>query len=70
MEIKLPRLGTGLNSVFEGSPIKLNNISGRLRTAGENVHMSETNVKQTVEKENAEAARDAREHKSFINVKA
>jgi hypothetical protein len=71
MAINLPRLGTGLESVFEGNPIKLNNVSGRLKVAGENVQTSEINVKQTVQKENTEAARDAQEHKSFIiDVKA
>jgi hypothetical protein len=70
MMINVPRFGTGLSPIFEGNPIKQSNVSGRLDIASENVQKSEANIKQTVEQKNVEAANDAKELKSFVNVKA
>lgn len=70
MMINVPRFGTGVSPIFEGSPIKQSNVSGKLDIASQNVQKSEANIKQTVGQKNVKAANDAKENKSFVNVKA
>ena len=68
--VSLPRFGTGLRPVFEGSPLRVSPVAGRLRMAGNNIAANSRIVKRGVAASNAKAVRDAKRSASSINVKA
>ncbi len=68
--VSLPRFGTGLRPIFEGSPLRVSPVAGRLRMAGNNITQNSATVKRNIAASNAQAMRNARQNTSFINVKA
>lgn len=70
MIVNLPRFGSGLRPVFEGSPLRVSPVAGRLRMAGNNITANSNTVKRKVATSNAKAIRDARKNTSFLDIKA
>ena len=69
MLINLPRFGTGIPPIFQGSPMNVPPVSGRLRMAAGNILSNRNTVRQLVARSNAKAMQDARKNTS-INIKA
>ena len=70
MIVNLPRFGTGIRPIFEGSPLRVSPVAGRLAMAGNNVAGNRNIIQRVVASSNAQARRDAKENKSFLDIKA
>lgn len=69
MLINLPRFGTGIPPIFQGSPMNVPPVAGRMRLAAGNILASRNTVQRLVARSNAKAMQDARKNTS-INIKA
>lgn len=69
MIINLPRFGTGISPIFQGSPMNVPPVAGRLRMAAGNILANRNTVQRLVARGNAKAIQDARKNTS-INIKA
>ncbi len=70
MIVSLPRFGTGIRSVFEGSPTSVIPVKGRLKMASRNIALNRNTIKRKVMAFNEKAIRDAKEVSSLVNIKA
>ena len=70
MQVALPRFGNGVASVFEGSPVKVSNVAGRLQMASSNLKANGHMIQQGVASSKAQAIRDAKEIVSNVSIKA
>ncbi|MEE8484198.1 MAG: hypothetical protein V3S46_06330 [Nitrospinota bacterium] len=70
MQVALPRFGNGMVSVFDGSPVKVSNVAGRLKMASSNLKATGRTIQQGVAQQNAKAIQDAKIQYSRINIKA
>lgn len=71
MQLNIPKMGTGLPSIFNGSPTKVPPPIGRLKAAGNNVSMNQKGVKKDVEGSNAKIEQYAKTPKSAgVDIKA
>lgn len=59
-------MGSGVKSVFDGSPIKVDNVAGRLNIASSNIKANFGKVQQEVASRNAQGMQYARENKSQV----
>lgn len=69
MIINLPRFGTGIPPIFQGSPMNVPPVAGRLKMAARNIMQNRSSIQRLVARGNSKALRDARKNTS-INLKA
>jgi hypothetical protein len=70
MIVQLPRFGTGVRSVFQGSPMSVPPVAGRLKMISRNLIAARNTTRRIVNASNQKAIRDAREINSLLSVKA
>lgn len=71
MQLNMPKMGSGLPSIFNGSPTKVPPAMGRLKAAGSNVSMNQKGVKREVQSGNSKVERYAKTPKTGgVDVKA
>ncbi len=71
MQINMVKFGTGVPAIFNGSPIKVPPVSGKLQMMGGNIEKSGGSTKKIVANGNQKLERFATSPKgSGVNVKA
>lgn len=71
MQINMTKMGSGVPAIFNGSPIKVPPVSGKLAMMGGNIEKSGGSTKQIVTQANQKLERFATTPKgSGVNIKA
>ncbi len=71
MQINMSKMGSGVPAIFDGSPIKVPPVSGKLAMMGGNIEKSGSSTKKVVAQGNQKLERFATSPKGGgVNVKA
>ena len=69
MQVALPRLGNGVDDIFNRANIDVQPAMGRLKIAERNFKASSAEVRQDMQSKNAKVARDAVEKPTLLITK-